>query len=632
MRTFKSITLGLLGLLIAQVATAVTVHTIGDSTMCDYDESTTDKRGWGMMFQQFFDSTVSINNRGKSGASSKSFYQETAYWASVKKQISSGDYVIIQFSHNDEKNDGMDGDSVIAKTGDASVDYRGTIPYSTYKDFLRSYVTETRELGANPILVAPMCRKYFTNGTIRRSGRHDLGDSFSILNDDGTIKTGQSIPSDDRTMDYPYAMQQVAEEMDVPFIDLTTLSADLFIEYGESACTELLFCADDNTHPNALGAMMIARLVAQAMYEQGILSDHIIQNADLLVNPTSLDFGRIYTNQAVVKEVSVSGFDLSPATGTLTVSLTGGFLVSTDKQNYSESIELEYTDGSLTYTTLYVQAYTTESGEISGVMTFTNGNNTSEIPVSCIGVNLSGGEEVILNWELSQDDSYVLIGKAEVIDESWSGMQLDGYKAPNSNVVWPNESGIESTQLTQRSTIIGGSWPGGEVDEVSTRYIQFGIKASEATLLHIDSIGVYICGAGGSGMRCRISYSLNGDFGDAKAIAEYASAMVSNQVYEVSSQPVIEIEEGQTMYLRFYPWYTSAATGKYFCLYNLTIHGIVEPTSTSIGSIGVKDKNLVKEVYYDLYGIQRDVKPETGVYIIKQIYDDGSFSTRKVAK
>ncbi len=622
----------MLGLLIAQVATAVTVHTIGDSTMCDYDESTTDKRGWGMMFQQFFDSTVSINNRGKSGASSKSFYQETAYWASVKKQISSGDYVIIQFSHNDEKNDGMDGDLVIEKTGDTSVDYRGTIPYSTYKDFLRNYVTETRELGANPILVAPMCRKYFTSGTIRRSGRHDLGDKFSVLNDDGTITTGKSIPSDDRTMDYPYAMEQVAEELDVPFIDLTTLSADLFIEYGEAACTELLFCADDDTHPNALGAMMIARLVAQAMYEQGILSDHILQNADLLVNPTSLDFGKIYTNQAVVKEVSVSGFDLSPATGTLTVSLTGGFLVSTDKQNYSESLELEYTDGSLTYTTLYVQAYTTESEEISGVMTFTNGNNTSEIPVSCTGVNLSGGEEVLLNWELSKDDSYVLTGKAEVIDESWSGMQVDSYKAPNSSAVWPADSGIESTQITQRNTIIGGSWPGGEVDEVSTRYIQFGIKASEGTLLHIDEIGVYVCGAGGSGMRCRISYSLNEDFGDAKAIAEYASAMSANQVYEVSSQPVIEVEEGQAMYLRFYPWYTTAATGKYFCLYNLTIHGIVEPVSSSIGSIGVKDKNLVKEVYYDLYGIQRETKPETGVYIIKQIYDDGSSLTRKVAK
>ena len=52
--------------------TAQTVHTI------DYNESTTDQRGWGQMFQQFFDETITVNNRGKSGASSKSFYEESA--------------------------------------------------------------------------------------------------------------------------------------------------------------------------------------------------------------------------------------------------------------------------------------------------------------------------------------------------------------------------------------------------------------------------------------------------------------------------------------------------------------------------------------------------------------------------
>lgn len=65
--------------------TAQTVHTIGDSTMADYNESTTDQRGWGQMFQQFFDETITVNNRGKSGASSKSFYEESAYWAFGEK-------------------------------------------------------------------------------------------------------------------------------------------------------------------------------------------------------------------------------------------------------------------------------------------------------------------------------------------------------------------------------------------------------------------------------------------------------------------------------------------------------------------------------------------------------------------
>jgi len=91
----------------ANAQTSFTLHTIGDSTMADYDENTTDKRGWGMMFQQFFTSEVTANNRAKSGASSKSFYLESPYWATVKQQIEAGDYVLIQFAHNDEKNGGL---------------------------------------------------------------------------------------------------------------------------------------------------------------------------------------------------------------------------------------------------------------------------------------------------------------------------------------------------------------------------------------------------------------------------------------------------------------------------------------------------------------------------------------------
>ncbi len=609
MKNHRLFVLFLLNLLFLPFAAAQTVHTIGDSTMAEYDESTTDKRGWGMMFQQFFDETITVNNRGKSGASSKSFYQESAYWTSVKKQIAEGDYVIIQFSHNDEKNNGMDGDSVIAKTGDATVDYRGTVPQTTYKDFLRKYVEETRELGANPILVAPMCRKYFRGNTITRAGRHDLGDKFSVLNDDGTIKENQSVPSTDRTMDYPYAMQEVAEEMDVPFIDLTTLSADLFISYGDAACTSLLFCSDDSTHPCALGATLIARIVAQEMYSMGILSDHIQQNADLLVNPASLDFGKIYLNQAVVKEVSVSGFDLVPTEGSLSVTVTDGFTVSSDKTNYSSSLSLDYDNGNLTYTTLYVKAQTSEAGVISGTMTFTNGNNTKEITLSCEGVNIGDGDEVLLQWELSSDDSYTLTGPAEAVPESWSEMVVQRYAVPNSSTTWPEDSGISSDQKTQRNMIAGtesdGEWPDGDIDEVSTRFIQFGIKASEGSILHIDDISLYVGGAGGNGMRCRISYSVNDDFSDAHAIAEYTS-MTSNTMYAVSSQPVIELSEGQSLLLRVYPWYSSSATGKYLCLSYVTLHGITEAAPSGIKSaFETNDSAIAKELYYDLSGLTR---------------------------
>ena len=82
---------------------AIKVHTIGDSTMAEYDESTTDKRGWGMYLGSFFDPAfVTVNNKGKSGADTRGFYTGAAYWPSVKSQMSSGDYLLIQFAHNDE--------------------------------------------------------------------------------------------------------------------------------------------------------------------------------------------------------------------------------------------------------------------------------------------------------------------------------------------------------------------------------------------------------------------------------------------------------------------------------------------------------------------------------------------------
>lgn len=601
---------------------AQTVHTIGDSTMADYNESTTDQRGWGQMFQQFFDETITVNNRGKSGASSKSFYEESAYWPSVKKQISQGDYVIIQFAHNDEKNNGMDGDSVRAKTGDMTADYRGTTPQGTYKTYLRRYVEETRALGATPILVSSMCRKYFSGNTIRRNGRHDLGDSFSILNDDGTISTGNKIPESDRSMDYPYAMKQVAEEMDVPYIDLTTKSAELFIDYGEAACTELLFRASDNTHPIALGATLMARIVAQEMAAQGILADHILQNADLLVNPTSLDFGRAYTGQQLVREVSVSGFDLSPTAGSFSVTVSEGFDLSINGHDYVSSTNIDYQGGNLDYTRLYVRATVSGVGNMVGSLELSNGNYTKSIPLMCEGIELAGGEEVVLQWPLEKDDSYILTGPAVAVPQSWSEMTVQRYASPNANTVWPEWSGLVNGQLTQRNLIVGEVWPAGEIDEVSTRYIQFGITAAEGTVLHIDSIGLYVCGAGGNGMRCRVSYSTDPDFAQAVSIAEYTSSMVANTMYAVQYQPVVELQAGETLLLRVYPWYSSQATGKTICLSHVTLHGVASSVS-SVDETPVSGAALSQVFYYDIYGRLLPAAPEQGIYVKKEVYADG---------
>lgn len=537
---------------------AVTVHTIGDSTMADYEENTTDKRGWGMMFQQFFTSDVTINNRAKSGASSKSFYEESPYWATVKTQIKSGDYVIIQFSHNDEKNGGLDGDTVRATT-DPDADYRGTTAQGTFKKYLRLYVEETRALGATPILATSMCRKYFSGGTINRKGRHDLGENFGV-------------PETDHTYDYSYALAEVATEMSVQLIDLTSLTKSLFESYGDAACTELLFCNDDSTHPNALGGTLVARLCAQEMSAQGILAEYINPSADILVNPTSHDFGNAYIGQTLYKEFTISGFDLDPASGIVTLSVTDGFSIASEKDGtYSSSTTLNYSNGNVDFTKFYVSVSNSVSGDKQGALNIATGSINKNIPLNSNFIELVGGTEVKVTWELSANDEYILSGPAMAVDESWSEMYAQRYAQPNSNTLTDSEK-WDVSQRMQRNLLDGDVWPAGEVDEVSTRYVQFGITANEGTELNIDSIGMFVAGAGGNGMRCRISYSTN-NFSDVKVIKEFSS-MVANTVYEVSTIPVEKLTFGDTLKVRVYPWYSGEATGKTICLGEVCIHGM----------------------------------------------------------
>ena len=177
------------------------VHTIGDSTMQDYDEAVTEVRGWATYLGAFFDSEmVTVNNRGKAGASSRTFYKDPSFWASVKQQMSAGDYLLIQFAHNDENNNGLDVDEYneyLKAQGQAELtDLRGTCPNTTYKEFLRKYVDEAREMGVKPVFVGPICRKYFkTATTLKRAGLHDLGDNFSKL-EGGVLYEKQKVGED----------------------------------------------------------------------------------------------------------------------------------------------------------------------------------------------------------------------------------------------------------------------------------------------------------------------------------------------------------------------------------------------------------------------------------------------------
>lgn len=597
-------------------AAPIKVHTIGDSTMADYDENSTDKRGWCQMLQQFFNiESVVVNNRGKSGASSKSFYKEKGYWNTVIAGVNEGDYVLIQFAHNDEKNGGLDGDTLIAYTAahggnTADIDYRGTTASGTFKNFIRAYIDETKAKGGHPVIVTPICRKYFSGNKIRRNGMHDLGDSFSIL---GSNSKG-SVPESDDTHDYAQALRDVAAEYeDVPVIDLTLLTRDMYLGYGESYCTAHLFCNGDNTHPAKTGATLIARLFAQEMKNKGILAEHITVGSDITFSPTTGDFGKGYAGQTLVKEFNVSAFGLSHSSGTFTFSTTEGFEVSLDKQAFGTSVTDHYTGGNL-ITSVYVRATLTGTGTMTGTLTATDGVLCRELALSAECVDLSGGEEVSVLWPLTDNATPVITGPCTAVEESWSGMELQRYASINSKAVWPAESGRDATYKTQRNLVAGGAWPAGEIDEVSTRYIQFGMTAPAGTSIDIDKISMYVAGAGGSGMRCKIYYATDPDFADATLIQEMAS-MAGNTVYAIETIPVVNISDSGSIYLRIYPWYNGAATGKTICLSDVYIHGAAQAGGNGIECIS-SDKELTTDTKtYDLSG-QPVHSPQAGrIYI-----------------
>lgn len=632
MNLFKS-TLLAAGMLVSTSMMAIKVHTIGDSTMATYSESTTVTRGWGQMFQQFFTDAVTVNNRAKSGASSKSFYEEAAYWESVKKQIQPGDYVLIQFAHNDEKNDGMDGDEVKAyyeSIGDQAkadaTDYRGTTASGTYKEYLRKYVEETRALGATPVLVGAICRKYFTGSTIRRNGRHDLGDDFSLLTASG-IKEGNKVGEDDHTYDYPYQMRLVADEMGVSYIDLTTATKELYESYGDAKANELLFDGDGSTHTSAMGATLIARLCAQLLQKQGILTEYINLTSDLSVNPSKADLGEAYKGQTVVKEFQISGFDLQPAEGNVTITASKGLQVSADGESYSGCISMSYKEGNM-IGTFYARCEFAEEGPINEEITVTSGDKTITIPVTGTSIVLEGGVPVQAYWRLEKDDECEVTGPMNTLGQSYSGMTLQKYSAPNTNTTWPEWTGFDASRKTQRNVIEGESWPAGEIDEVSTRYIEFAVQPAKGTTLKVDSMSMFVCGCGGNGMCCKIYYSKEENFANPVNIFEMKSMPANNMQY-VCSMPVLSVNEGETLRIRVYPWYNNAATGKTICLSDVTIHGIAVDSTTGISSELTQNAAPVRTVYYGTdCTMRQNMRP--GLNIVKKEYADGKVETTKI--
>lgn len=550
---------------------AQTIFTCGDSTMADYaTDGSTSTRGWGQYFGAFFDPDITVINRGKGGMDVRGFYDGDAYWPSIKKALKPGDYVLLQFAHNDEKNGGMDGqqlyDYYVAK-GDmesaAKVDKRGSVPNDTYVKTLRKLVEEVRAKDAIPLFASSVCRMNFTSdGDIRRAGRHDLGDSFSKLTANGPT-TGNKLPADDHSMDYRWQMEQLAEELDVPFIDLTETSRQLFVKYGDAKCHELLSDGQGSTHLSVAGAALIARQCAEKMSEMGILSDKInVSDAGLSVSPVSGELGEAYVGNTLTGEFTLTGFGLNPQSGNVTVTSDSNFEVSADKSRWGNSAQLAY-DGGTLIGTFYVRTSLTTPGTVNGVITASAANSSINIPVSASGIAIPGSGELSLIWPFISDNTYTLNGEVSVSDMTLVGLESAG-----------TDNGLKLRP-------VGGTWPDGDIDESPARYIEFAISAPEGKAVRISGISMNIGALATDAMQCHVSYSTTPGFGNPKTFYS-PSAMADGVMDLAATDAIINLAAGETLSLRVYPWTKAAVADALLCLSNVTFTGYVSNESTPV--------------------------------------------------
>ncbi len=193
------------------------VFLLGDSTCADKTPEVYPETGWGTCFSKYVKNNYKVINLAQNGMSSRRFI-ERGLFDSFIKQLKENDWVIIQFGHNESKEDD-----------------RKTEPWTTFSDNLRFMIKQIEDKKANPVLVSSIERR-----------RHPVENTHG---------------------DYPLAMEAVAKELNIPFADMTNPTRELYNKLGPEE-TKKIFnhkTKEDNSHFSPYGADLMAKMVAERL-------------------------------------------------------------------------------------------------------------------------------------------------------------------------------------------------------------------------------------------------------------------------------------------------------------------------------------------------------------------------------
>lgn len=201
------------------------LYYIGDSTVAYNKIHTYPQTGMSQGLPLYLKDGVEVISLAKNGRSTKSFLDEGLF-EPARQGMGQGDFLLIQFGHNDEKDDPA----------------RHTDPNGSFRDNLRYFISEARNRGAYPVLITPIARRLF--------------------DENGGFRPGSHGP-------YPEAVRQVGAQENVPVADLTALTEDFLAQLGDEPSKPLFVWPKDNTHLKAEGAVRMAGFLAAELERFG---------------------------------------------------------------------------------------------------------------------------------------------------------------------------------------------------------------------------------------------------------------------------------------------------------------------------------------------------------------------------
>ena len=410
------------------------IFLVGDSTVTNYRESDYPMAGWGQVLQRFLTSSnFIVDNRAIGGRSSRSFIEE-GRWNTVKNAINTGDFVLIQFGHNDR---------------DYSKAERYTPP-ADYKNYLKQYVNETRSVGGIPVLVTPMVLNAWRNGAKR-----------NVFTESGA--------------EYVQRMKEVANELNVPLIDLNQKSFDFVNTVGVNYATRFIYNSylageypnypnglNDGTHFQEMGALKMAKFVVEGIQS---LKNHA-------------DVGQIATSLLPQNQVTITSNVLGAGTITRSDSYPLGATVTLKALVNNGHTFLYWKDATnKVVSTNNMYFFTMGSSPVNYVAVFDNDN---VITTDCAGV--IDGKAVVDNCGICTEGTTNRAACSTSI-EAELACSVDGVLSESDNAGFKGTGYVNTTNAQGSSAVWGFNSETAQTINMTIRFANGGTAGRNMTLM-----------------------------------------------------------------------------------------------------------------------------------------------------